>query len=334
MLKKYFLCIITGIILAILFNLCFAFFISPGHRFFSDCLDRTKAWEKTVRKSNEPCYIFAGGSEVRMGIEPIAMLKEHGIRAINAGVQAGNGIRCNAQMGLDFLREGDTLVLSIFADPFSNGNTIGYGATRDGITFSFLKLGLKCLPENGGIISFQPNFLPYFLLGSSSELSVYLMRILTRPGCIYRYSNTENARITESGRVEVFIRNRPPVAQQKNPAAMVHQFQFDDLDALIKDTQAACRQRGAKLVVYLPRNYISSDHASLNAVTALHLTDLKIPVLRDPFLGTCEDSRAYSDTDQHLSIEEGYTFSAYIAKLLKEEDYWTRDELVGIILQP
>lgn len=334
MLKKYFLSIIIGIILAVLFNLCFEFFISPGHQFFSDCLERTKTWEKTVRKSNKPCYVFAGGSEVRMGIEPIAMLKEHGIRAINAGVQAGNGLRCNAQMGLDFLREGDTLVLSIFGDSFFAGNTIGNGTTRGGVNFSFMKLGTKCFPENGGILSFKPHFLSYFLLGSSSELSVYLMRILTRPGCIYRYSNAQNAAISESGRVEVFIRNNPPVTQRKNPAAMVQQFHFDDLDALIKDTQTACRQRGAKLVVYLPRNCISSAFAPLNAMTALHLTDLKIPVLRDPLLGTCEDSRAFSDTGQHLSIEEGYTFSAYIAKLLQEEDYWKREELIRIIQHP
>ena len=69
-------------------------------------------------------------------------------------------------------------------------------------------------------------------------------------------------------------------------------------------------------------------------MTALHLTNLKIPVLRDPQLGTCEDGRAFSDTGQHLSIEEGYHFSAYIAKLLKEEDYWTREELLDIIQHP
>lgn len=329
MLKRYFLYILVAIILAPLANLGYEVILSPGYKFFSECVEVTEKWEEKLRKKDTNCYVFAGGSEVRMGIEPTVMLTEHGIHAINAGLQAGNGIRCNAQMGLNFLKKGDTLVLSVFPSDAQ----MGCGTTRGGTNFCILQLGKKCFYENGGILSLEPSLLSYLFFGSSSELSVYIMRILTRPDCIYRYSCAKNARIAESGRVEVFIRNNHPIKHLKTEKVSL-EVQFKGLESLIRDVQTACQHRGAELIVYLPRGCMSATHRSGNAVVALYLTDMGVSVLRDPQLGTWEDSNAFSDTAEHLSIEAGREFSAYIAKLLKEKDYWTREELLRIIHQP
>lgn len=329
MLKKYFLYILVAIILAPLANWGFEFFLSPGNNFFNECVEATKKWEENIRKKDTNCYVFAGGSEVRMGIEPMVMLTEHRIHAINAGLQAGNGIRCNAQMGLNFLKKEDTLVLSIFP---SNTN-MGTGTSRAGINFCLMHHGSKCFFSNGGIIPFEFSLLSNLLYGSSSEISVYIMRLLTRPDCIFRYSSAKNAKITESGRVEVFIRNDFPIHHRKKTDKLPR-IVFNGVDYLIEDVKVACQQRGANVIAYLPRRFMSSTYRPINAVMALYLVDLGIPVLRDPQLGTWEDSNAFSDTTEHLSIEAGREFSAYIAKLLKEKDYWTREELLRIIHQP
>ena len=329
MLKKYLLYILIALILAPLVNLGYEAILSPGNKFFSECIEVTGKWEKNIRKTGMPCYVFAGGSEVRMGIEPTVMLKEQGLPAINAGVQAGNGIRCNAQIGLKFLKKGDTLVLSVFPKEIQ----MGRGTTRSGINFCVLHLGKECFFANKGILSLDFSLLSNLFFGSSSELSVYIMRILTRPNCIYRYSCAQNARIAESGRVEVFIRNNHPI-KHVSAEKTSHKVHGRGIVSLIRDVREACRERGAELVAYIPRRCISATHKSENAVLALCLTDLGVPVLRDPQLGTWEDSDAFSDTTEHLSIEGGREFSVYIAKLLKEKDYWTREELLRTIYQP
>lgn len=326
MLKKYFLCIVAALILAPLMNWGYELFLNPGNLFFNECIEITKAWEKEVRKQDEKCYIFVGGSEVRMGIEPTAMLEKHGIRAVNAGLQAANGLRCNTQMGLNFLQPGDTLVLSVFA-----GRTnIGLGTSRSGIHCCLAHLGSKCFFVNGGIIPLDISLLSNLLYGSSSEISVYIMRLLTRPDCIYRYSCAKNAKITKSGRVEVFIKHDIPIHHRKKTDELPRQV-FNGVDALIRDVEAACQQRGANMIAYLPRRCISSTYRPVNAIMALYLTDLGIPVLKDQHLGTWENNSSFSDSSEHLNIEAGYEFSTYLAKLIKEEDYWTREELLHII---
>lgn len=329
MLKKYFIYILVALILAILANLGYEVFLSPGNKFFSECIEVTGKWEENIRKKGKPCYVFAGGSEVRMGIEPTVMLTEHGIHAINAGLHAGNGVRCNAQMGLNFLKKGDTLVLSVFP----RDAKMKRGATRSGINFCVLHLGKKCFYANGGILSLEASTLSNLIFGSSSELSVYIMRLLTRPNCLFRYSSSHNARIAESGRVEVFIKENHPIKHLKSEK-ISHEVQFNGLNSLIRDVQVACRHRGAELIVYFPRCCMSATHRPGNAVVALYLTDMGVPVLRDPQLGTWEDSNAFSDTTEHLSVHAGHEFSVYMAKLLKEEDYWTREELLRIIRHP
>lgn len=326
MLKKYFYYIIVALLLAPLINWGYEYFLNPGMIFFNECIDVSKEWEKKVRKADEKCYIFVGGSEVRMGIEPLAMLEAHGIRAVNAGLQAGNGLRCNTQMGLNFLQSGDTLVMSVFP----SSTDMGTGTSRSGINCCLMHHGCKCFFSNGGIIPFDFSLLSNLFYGSSSEISVYIMRLLTRPDCLFRYSSAKNARITESGRVEVFIRKDFPI-RHRTRTNELPRVVFNGVDSLIRDVKAACQQRGVNVIAYLPRRGISSTYRPINAVMALYLVDLGIPVLRDQQLGTWESSSVCSDTREHLNVEAGYEFSALLAKLIKEEDYWTREELLRII---
>lgn len=329
MLKKILIYLIVSLLLSLLINRFYEHHLRPDSLFFSDCLTASRQWETKVRKQGEPCYVFAGGSEVRMSIEPIAMLKEQGVRAINAATHAGNGIRCNIQIALDFLQRGDTLVLSMFPDV----TTVGENSSHGGVNFCYTQQGSKMFAD--GIVLPNAYNISHLLFGDSSCYSTHILRILTRPRCIYRYSCKENARISESGRVEVFIRkthispSKSPQEIKKTP--IIH---FSGIASLIEQTKRACHTRGANLIVYLPRHCRSSIFRQTYAQTALYLTKLGIPVLRDPHLGTWENNDAYSDTPQHMSIQGGQVYSAYIAQLLKNKDYWTQEELLHIIHAP
>lgn len=113
MLKKLFLLSLFGIIISFIINCVYVKYFHPESVFFSECIEKSKEWENHIRKKDEPCYIFAGGSEVRMSIDPEVMWNSHQIRAINAGIQAGNGILCNLQSAWPFLQPNDYLVVSL-----------------------------------------------------------------------------------------------------------------------------------------------------------------------------------------------------------------------------
>lgn len=329
MLKKVLIYLIASLLLSLFLNRVYEHHFRPDSLFFSDCLSASRKWEKKVRNQGEPCYVFAGGSEVRMSIDPLSMLKEHGVRAINAATQAGNGTRCNIQIALDFLQKGDTLVLSMFPDVTS----IGENSSHGGVNFCYTQQGPQMFAD--GIVLPNSHNISHLLFGDSSCYSTHIIRILTRPHCIYRYSCKKNARISESGRVEVFIRKQhisPSKSSKKIENVPV--IRFSGIASLMEQTKKACHARGAKLIVYLPRHCRSSIYRQTYAQTALYLTKLGIPVLRDPHLGTWENNDAYSDTPQHMSVRGGQVYSSYIAQLLKNKDYWTQEELMHIIHNP
>ena len=105
MLKRLLLYIIfAAVIGTYTLNRVYERYLRPDALLFGKALQISEQWNKELRKSKEPCYVFAGGSEVRMNIEPQTMLEKQGVRAVNAGVRIGCGVRCNAQIALSFLR--------------------------------------------------------------------------------------------------------------------------------------------------------------------------------------------------------------------------------------
>ena len=112
MLKRILTYLLLAVLAAYLINWVYESTLNPGSLFFSKCIEQTHKWNQLLRTSPKPCYVFSGGSEVRMCIEPKTMLEKHSIRAVNAGVQVGNGVRCNAQSALPFVKE-VTLCLSV-----------------------------------------------------------------------------------------------------------------------------------------------------------------------------------------------------------------------------
>ena len=324
MLKRFILFILIGIILSATINLLYERYCRPDNLFFSDCLKQSEKWEEEIRATQLPCYVFAGASDVRMGIDPETMWSEHQLPAINAGVQAGNGLMCNVQSAIPFLQANDTLVLSVMP---------GFGTTsseypHSGINFCFRHQGVQMFTDN--LIDFNASTVWSIITGDATNYCIHLMRILTRPNNIYRYSTPGNAKINKGGRVEVFLTNEQHV--QISHDAKNIAFQESNERFIMERIKAACANRNVNLIVYFPRAHCSYNvYHKANAQVALYLTRMGIPVLKDPFLGTWEDNLAFADTDLHLSVEGGRRFSSFLAKLIKEKQYWTEEELLHII---
>lgn len=325
MLKKISIFLILGVVISFAVNRLYECYFRPDSLFFSECLKKSKEWEKNIRSKAGSCYVFCGGSEVRMGIEPVIMNERHGIAAINAGVQAGNGIRCNAQSALPFIKSGDTLIISGPRGPYDLKE---YGCTHSGVNFCYTHQGIDVF-RNGILPS---SFIVTLFQGDSVNYCIHIMRMLTRPECIYRYLSPQNAKITESGRVEVLMTIEQNSANPV-PVQSKH-FSLKGWKELIDDLKHQCEKRGARLVMYLPRAHAHKYNRKDAAKSALYFTRLGIPVIQDPYLGAWEDKKAFSDTSLHLSIEGGKCFSDFLAKQLKDERFWTEQELITIINSP
>lgn len=332
MFKKLCIVLIISIITALAVNRICECYFNPGSQFFGKCFQQTRLWENELRKTDAPCYIFAGGSEVRMTIEPQSMLQEHGIRAINTGSSASNGIRCNAQIALDYIRPHDTLVLSV--NP-GNYNLSLDGTTQEGINF--------CLTHNkfssllNGIIPFNKETFLAVLCGSSNRYCTRIVRSFTKPYSFF-YDYSPHASIGLSGRVNVItlkIQEQAKInpilpSSRANKKPLV----VNGWKELVSDLQNILREKKARLIIYISRAYNMDRTTQYDcAQFALYLTKMGIPVVKDPQLGSCSNAENYSDTNLHQSIEGGRRFSAWLAKQLKENQFWTTEELEELLQQ-
>lgn len=329
MLKRILFFLFLGLVLAFIINRLYEEYLRPDNLFFSKCLEQTHEWEQYIRQKNQPCYVFAGGSEVRMGIDPEVMWERYQVPAINAGMQAGNGIRCNIQSALPFTRPGDTLVVSLRlpsdAKPVED-------MSHAGVNFCFKHQGISMYQD--GIIPMNYKTLSPLLIGDSVNYSIHLIRLMTRSECIYRYESESNARISRGGRVEVFLTNEQNVRLPNNVLKTNVKFEepsFTNWLSLLQDMKDECDRRSVRLVAYISRSHQSGVIRPYYAHMALFLTRHGIPVLKDPYLGAWEDNRAFSDTALHFSIEGGREYSAELAKLLKSHTFWSELELDDII---
>ncbi len=324
MLKKYTLYIIIAIIVSICLNRLYMAKADPGCQFFSQCFDKTEEWEQIIRQKSKNCYVFAGGSEVRMGIDPQTMWDTHNIAAINAGGEAGYGVRCNIQAALKHLTPGDTLLLSQIP---GNSNLSNNGTNHTGINFCYTHYGNAMFTD--GIIPFNTYSISKLATGNATNLCIHIMRILTRPECIYRYNSPANAKINNGGRVEVFL-NQEQNKEQINPQLYKNK-DYSNWNTVLQDVKAHCDKNNIQLIAYISRSHSHPSLRRYYAQGALHFTELGIPVLKDPNLGTWPDGSKFSDSSLHLSIEGGKDFSEFIAGQLKAKSYWTKEELQNII---
>lgn len=324
--RLVFYILITSILGTYTLNRLYECFLRPDSLFFEQTIKTSKKWSHELRKSPDPCFVFTGGSEVRMCIEPQVMLEKQGVRAINAGVQAGCGVRCNAQIALPFLHKGDTLLVSYIP---GNDKLTNDGMTHIGINFCHTLQQFS--PYTKGILPTSYYSIASLFRGSSSNYSIHVMRLLTRPDCIYRYSSSKNAEISRTGRVNVFLLDEQHKKLEtkkpgKHSAPVLHGW-----ESFLADLQTYCQKHGAKVAMYISRSHLPAHSRKKNACVALYFMNLGFPVLKDPYLGCWPDASMYSDTAQHLSIEAGCNYSEFLAVQLKNNQYWTKEELQQFI---
>ncbi len=326
--KRLLLSILLGLVAGGVFVQIYDGFVDPGANCFARAADKTDAWnEKLRRESAEPCFVFAGGSEVRMCLDPKLMKDEFGVRAINAGGAAGFGMRCNAILGVDYLRPGDWLVLSCM------GTRLGknLGMTTGGIKFCWRRLGWRMF--NTPVIPVTRDTLSHVFRGRSADLSMYITKKMFSPDNMFKYDT--NTVLHESGWIENFHTVKDGVFCQ----FFGHKHHVDSYVALgepmllfLRQLQDACAARGARLAIFLPPEAAYENVRTYSAIIAYQFVAAGIPVVKEPTFGRLSNQEYFADLTCHLSPQGVRFFSRSLAAAIAQPDpFWTLSELESYI---
>lgn len=322
--KRLLLFILLGLIAGGLFTFFYDSTLDPGANYFARAAEKTDSWEAALRaESGAPCYVFAGGSEVRMCLDPKIMKDEYGVRVLNAGGMAGYGIRCNAVLGVDYLRPGDTLVLSM------RGTLLGEddGMTTSGLKFCYRRLGLRMF--DSGLIEMNASNLKQIFVGRAGDLSMYIAKNLFRPDDVYKYDT--NTKLHESGWCENFYKHEYMHMNYFTPGGDVKVVMNDALRNFLMQLKAACEAKGARLAIYMSPERLNTHCAIPASFIACEYMKLGIPVLRDPTFGCVQDMQYISDRPNHLSPEGTRKYSRIYAEALRRSNpFWTFEELEAL----
>lgn len=314
---------LLGIILGISFNYYYSYHLDISNKFYASAVAVSNEWANMLRsQSTSPCNIFTGGSEVRMGINPKIMLEKQGVRSINAAGNAGYGKKANALVALKYLQKGDTLYITIRdVDIFqhSTSNLI----TTGGLKWCFKHLSFDMFKTR--LIDCNISNISQIFCGDSNRLCMYISTLLLDNFNIVD-RNKNKPIIHESGWVEnhscidkIFHRNFHTRTDISIPIELLE---------FLKILQCECKKKDAKLVIYTNAHYANPKNEIPYLVKITNeLIHEGFTVLKVEEFGCESDINYFSDSPDHLSIKGATKWSSLIANAIKNNKYWTKEEL-------
>lgn len=323
--KKLLFCCFFGLIFGCSFSIFFDRQLDPGYLFFGKADDETQRWLAKLRaESDAPCYIFTGGSQVRMGsIYPKVMYDEYGVRAVNAGANAGYGLAANIAIALEYAKPGDYLLLAM-RDIRHNESTF---YTTSGNKFLFVRQGLTALKSP--IMKRDTQMLLDIARSEASSVAMYIVYRAFFPEKLDSWN--KYVIIHESGWCEqTYTKELQAKPMQGLPHHMIMAAESKHFLSLLKNI---CEQRQIKFCVFMNAHYTTEADIPYLAMTALRLTEAGIPVLKDPTFACEPDASNFTDSLNHLSIKGATKYSRIYANSIINNAYWTREELVEILRQ-
>ena len=315
--KRLLLCISAGIIAALILIQLYNYFVHPEICFYKQADAITTLHEQKLRSEGHSCYIIAGGSEVKTSLIPSIMQAESGLAVVNTATAAGNGLAANASIGLNHLRPGDTMVLSLIS-----GGETNIHATAGGLKLASGLFGLRAFQHN--IIPLKPEVLFTLLSSDAASMLSGAVRKITRG---YSFVYNRESTLHPDGWMQVHRSTMQNVGLRKTIARDI--IIGPECRELLLRTQQTCRQTKAAFVVMIPVGLSNYYEIKRRLMHALQLTRMGIPVLKDERLGLTVNNKILADTYYHMNAEGAEWNSRIVARLLKEKSYWTEQELLA-----
>lgn len=287
--------------------------------FFNQVAENTDSWYRKI-KDQRPLYVIIGGSEIATSVDPEALMKQHGLAVINAGNNAGFGMPGNFVAAEHYICKGCHVVCSLYPSP---------AVTAQGIKFAFRRKGLDLF--TCGIIPLNCENLLKLAVGDLSSNVMYVKRlrkIRRKRAYIHGYANPETAFLHDTGFLEIHSRS---MQENAYPPKCEACYDVNSITALCKKMQLLCEERSARFSVMLAHQYFAAEDRLKKAELALHLTQNNIRVLKDERLGISHDLSDFADTSSHLSRKGVDRSTAIWGRALKNDEFWSEQELQKII---
>lgn len=315
--KKLIIATVAAFIIGLVWNYAFNYYLMPDFRFWTRCAETTDVWAEQLRQSPEPCYVFAGGSETRTTVDPQQLMDEYGLRAINAAEQAGYSGICNAEVALPYLRPGDTMIVSL------SGYNLSGRPKKNGLRFAWHRMKTAMFAD--GLLHPTYSNLRTIFAGDSASLCLCIIKGLFADDPVCHFER--DAVIHPSGWMEVRMNDE---WSKTPPHLRNHQilpFSHSAL-AAFKRLEAICRKRGAQLILMVHLSHVAPDVRAQEASNALSATRHGFRVLKDERLGSEPRGYYFAETLNHQNAAGVRKHMRIIGNALKNELYWTEDELI------
>lgn len=321
--KPYPLCLslLGGLITGLLCSSLYDRYLNPEACFFARAAEASDQWAAQLRRSPEPCIIWAGGSEVRSGIDPQQLADSYGIRSVNAAGQAGFGFPANLSLALPYLRQGDTLIFSCL------GVDELY---TSGAKFAWRRLG--CSLFDSGLVACDKEALRKIFCGNSGEFCMHLSKRVVHPlQKPYKYDNISV--IHPSGWMDI----RSDELQGTPVPCMgdLRGANFPSLSAAycrqVRTLKAYCEARGVKLACMMPVNYGAARDRPLKQWLVLQHLQMGVPVLRDNRFGCEPDVRLFADFGGHLNAKGVEEQTRILGRSLRDNEWWSEQEITAML---
>lgn len=313
-----------AILLALVCIQLYSRFLNPDMKFFLHVAETSDRWAEQIHADERHVYVLAGGSEARSGVDPQIMLDEFELPLINAAEGAGHGLRANANVAFQYLKPGDTLILSILST-----HDVNVSPSAAGMKLNVYRMGTRVLKT--GMIGPSLENAGKFLASDMRNMFIMLTRYFGRQGRLFKYD--EQTLIHSSGWMEIQYREmdkyKPtPLEEHTSIQPLADDSEFMDT---LRQLGKYCQERNIRLLTNIPVGCNHESYRPQYAMQALCITRLGIPVLKDERLGCLPVPTNFADTPAHLNTEAVAENTRIIARLLQKNSFWTEQELVDCL---
>jgi len=299
--------------------------INPDFLFFKDLASKSDTWAAKLRENGKPCYITAGGSAGRSGINPQIIHDEYAINLINANGNAGYGMMTNIQCAFHYAKPGDTILLTL--EQYAAHKLLNNPS--NGPQYGFSRLGINYF--NPILIPLDVTSMLSIMKGNSYTISVYVAKKIFLPDMLYLYR--KHSIIHPSGWMEITIHS-PHILQQY---PLPSRFELKPLCKNKEEKQVyakvllRAKQEEVKMIAIIPHQYSHPSSRLVNAWQSLELMRLGISVIKDPLLASVQDKENFADRTLHYNKKGAIIFTRFLAKALQEQSFWSEQELIDIL---
>lgn len=309
-----------AILLALVCIQLYSRYINSSNVFFLKVAKASDSWAEHIHTTERPVFVFAGGSETRSGVIPDIMLREFNMPAINAGEGAEHGLRANAAMAFKYLKSGDTLVLNILST-----EGINIPPSAQGTKMAVYRL--KGSVFKSGLMEPSWELVNKFLSSNIHDVFVLATRYFGRSGRLLKYD--QQTVVHPDGWMDIRYREMDDyrLHPRRNLSAIEPLARDSACLTLLKKLSDYCRENNIRLVVSIPVSCVHESRRPENAMRALCITRLGIPVLKDERLGCLPVPTDFADMSAHLNAKGAAENTRLMAHLLQNNIYWTEKEL-------